>query len=144
MKSLSQKPFYSSKTVIIFLPICIWLLYEIAVVVIRQKAMGENYLDKVFHFVGAASIYFAAAGILWHLMQRKIIEIHDANVFRLLAYGILCFAVIGWEIMEYLGNIIDPGELTNPDTVTDMISGLAGGLLAMLCFRQPDIRRHSV
>ena len=144
MKSLSQKPFYSSKTVIIFLPICIWLLYEIAVVVIRQKAMGENYLDKVFHFVGAVSMYFSAAGILWHLVQRKVIEIHDANVFRLLAYGILCFAVIGWEIMEYLGNIIDPGELTNPDTVTDMISGLAGGLLAMLCFRQPDIRRHSV
>ena len=144
MKSLSRKPFYSSKTVIIFLPICIWLLYEIAVVVIRQKAMGENYLDKVFHFVGAVSMYFSAAGILWHLVQRKVIEIHDANVFRLLAYGILCFAVIGWEIMEYLGNIIDPGELTNPDTVTDMISGLAGGLLAMLCFRQPDIRRHSV
>ena len=143
MKSLSQKPFYSSKTVIIFLPICIWILYEIAVVVIRQKAMGENYLDKVFHFVGAVSMYFSAAGILWHLVQRKVIEIHDANVFRLLAYGILCFAVIGWEIMEYLGNIIDPGELTNPDTVTDMISGLAGGLLAMLCFRQPDIRRHS-
>ena len=144
MKSLSQKPFYSSKTVIIFLPICIWLLYEIAVVVIRQKGIPENPLDKVFHFVGAVSMYFSAAGILWHLMQRKVIEIHDANVFRLLAYGILCFAVIGWEIMEYLGNIIDPGELTNPDTVTDMISGLAGGLLAMLCFRQPDIRRHSV
>ena len=143
MLTLSRKPFYSSKTVIIFLPICIWLLYEIAVVVLRQKTMGENYLDKVFHFVGAVSMYFSAAGILWHLVQRKVIEIHDANVFRLLAYGILCFAVIGWEIMEYLGNIIDPGELTNPDTVTDMISGLAGGLLAMLCFRQPDIRRHS-
>ena len=144
MKSLSQKPFYSSKTVIIFLPICIWILYEIAVVVIRQKGIAENPLDKVFHFVGAVSIYFSAAGILWHLVQRKVIEIHDANVFRLLAYGILCFAVIGWEIMEYLGNIIDPGVLTNPDTVTDMISGLAGGLLAMLCFRQPEIRRHSV
>ena len=143
MKSLSQKPFYSSKTVIIFLPICIWILYEIAVVVIRQKGIAENPLDKVFHFVGAVSMYFSAAGILWHLVQRKVLEIHDANVFRLLAYGILCFAVIGWEIMEYLGNIIDPGELTNPDTVTDMISGLAGGLLAMLCFRQPDIRRHS-
>ena len=144
MKSLSQKPFYSSKTVIIFLPICIWILYEIAVVVLRQKTMHENYLDKVFHFVGAVSMYFSAAGILWHLMQRKVIEIHDANVFRLLAYGILCFAVIGWEIMEYLGNIIDPGELTNPDTVTDMISGLAGGLLAMLCFRQPEIRKHPI
>ena len=143
MLALSRKPFYSSRTVIIFLPICIWILYEIAVVVIRQKAMGENYLDKVFHFVGAVSMYFSAAGILWHLVQRKVIEIHDANVFRLLAYGILCFAVIGWEIMEYLGNIIDPGELTNPDTVTDMISGLAGGLLAMLCFRQPEIRQHS-
>ena len=144
MKSLSQKPFYSSTTVIIFLPICIWILYEIVVVVIRQKGIPENPLDKVFHFVGAVSMYFSAAGILWHLVQRKIIEIHDANVFRLLAYGILCFAVIGWEIMEYLGNIIDPGELTNPDTVTDMISGLAGGLLAMLCFRQPEIRKHSV
>ena len=144
MLTLSRKRFYSSKIVIIFLPICIWLLFEIAVVVLRQKTMHENYLDKVFHFVGAVSMYFSAAGILWHLVQRKIIEVQDANVFRLLAYGILCFAVIGWEIMEYLGNIIDPGELTNPDTVTDMISGLAGGLLAMLCFRQPDIRRHSV
>ena len=144
MNSLSRKPFYSSKTVIIFLPICIWILYEIGVVVIRQKGIAENPLDKVFHFVGAVSMYFSAAGILWHLVQRKVIEIHDANVFRLLAYGILCFVIIGWEIMEYLGNIIDPGELTNPDTVTDMISGLAGGLLAMLCFRQPEIRRHSV
>ena len=114
------------------------------VLVLRQKTMHEIYLDKVFHFVAAASIYFSAAGILWHLVQRKVIEIHDANVFRLLAYGILCFAVIGWEIMEYLGNLITSGYLTNPDTVTDMISGLAGGLLAMLCFRQPDLRRHSV
>ena len=143
MKSLSQKPFYSLKTVIIFLPICVWILYEIAVVVIRQNGIAENPLDKVFHFVGAVSMYFSAAGILWHLVQRKVIEIHDANVFRLLAYGILCFVIIGWEIMEYLGNIIDPGELTNSDTVTDMIAGLAGGLLAMLCFRQPDIRRYS-
>ena len=144
MNSLSRKPFYSSKTVIIFLPICIWLLYEIAVVVLRQKTMGDNYLDKVFHFVGAASIYFAAAGILWHLVQRKVIEIHDANVFRLLAYGILCFVIIGWEIMEYLGDLITSGYLTYPDTITDMICGLAGGLIAMVCFRQPDIRRHPV
>ena len=144
MLTLSRKPFYSSRTVIIFLPICIWLLYEIAVVVLRQKTMGENYLDKVFHFVGAASIYFSAAGILWHSVQRKIIEVQDANVFRLLAYGILCFVIIGWEIMEYLGDLLTSGYLTYPDTITDMISGLAGGLLAMLCFRQPDIRRHSV
>ena len=144
MKSLSQKPFYSSKTVIIFLPICIWILYEIAVVVIRQKGIAENPLDKVFHFVGAVSMYFSAAGILWHLVQRKIIELQDANVFRLLAYGILCFAIIGWEIMEYLGNLITSGYLTNPDTVTDMICGLVGGLFAMLCFRQPEIRRYSV
>ena len=144
MLTLSRKPLHSSKTVIIFLPICIWLLYEIAVVVLRQKTMGENYLDKVFHFVGAVSMYFSAAGILWHLVQRKIIELQDANVFRLLAYGILCFAIIGWEIMEYLGNLITSGYLTNPDTVTDMISGLVGGLFAMVCFRQPEIRRHSV
>ena len=144
MPTLSRKPFYSSKKVIIFLPICIWLLYEIAVVVLRQKTMHENYLDKVFHFVGGASIYFAAAGILWHSVQRKIIEIHDANVFRLLAYGILCFVIIGWEIMEYLGDLITSGYLTYPDTITDMICGLAGGLFAMLCFRQPEIRRYSV
>ena len=105
---------------------------------IRQKGIPENPLDKVFHFVGAVSMYFSAAGILWHLVQRKIIEIHDANVFRLLAYGILCFAVIGWEIMEYLGNLITSGYLTNPDTVTDMISGLVGGLFAMFYFRQPE------
>ena len=101
-----------------------------------MKTMDENRIDKVFHILGAVSIYFSAAGILWHLVRRKMIDLHDANVFRMLVYGFLCFVVISWEILEYIVDI-GPEYLTYSDTVTDMICGLIGGLFAMFLIRRP-------
>ena len=138
MKSRSRKPFYSSITVIVLLPILIFFLAIIFLIVFGMKTVDENRIDKVFHFLGAVSIYFSAAGVLWHLMRRKIIALQDANVFRMFVYGFLCFVVISWEILEYIVDI-GPEYLTYSDTVTDMICGLIGGLFAMFFIRRPTV-----
>ena len=72
----------------------------------------------------------------WAHTYRKIIDLQDENVFRMLTYGFLCFVVISWEILEYIVDI-GPEYLTYSDTVTDMICGLIGGLFAIFFIRRP-------
>ena len=136
MKSISKKPFYSSIKVIVLLPILIFFLHMILVILLGMKTVDENRIDKVFHILGAVGIYLSGAGALWHLVRRKIIDLQDANVFRMFVYGFLCFVVISWEILEYIVDI-GPEYLTHSDTVTDMICGLIGGLFAMFLIRKP-------
>ena len=136
MKSISKKPFYSSIKVIVLLPILIFFLHMILVILLGMKTVDENRIDKVFHILGAVGIYLSGAGALWHLVRRKIIDLQDANVFRMFVYGFLCFVVISWEILEYIVDI-GPEYLTHSDTVTDMICGLIGGLFAMVLIRRP-------
>ena len=79
--------------------------------------------------------------LLWHLVQREIITLQDENVFRILVFGLLCFVVIGWEILEYILQI-EPDYLTYTDTISDMICGLIGGLSAMLFLRKLGLDRN--
>ena len=105
-------------------------------VVLGIKTVDENRIDKVLHILGAISINFSIAGILRHLLRRKIIELQDANVFRILVFGFVCFAIISWEILGYVLEIgLEYG--TYSDTVTDMICGLIGGLFAMCTIQRP-------
>ena len=92
-------------------------------------------VDKIFHLFGGISISISAAGVLWHLIQRKIIVLQDAKVFGFLVFGFLCFVVVSWEIYEYI--IFYPMEyMTYADLIVDMICGLIGGLIALLfCIR---------
>ena len=136
MKSLPQKPFYSSIAIIILLPSLIVILHIFVVINLGMKTIDENSIDKVSHILGAVSIGISAAGVLWHLMHQRIIELQNANVFRALVFGFVCFAVIGWEILEYILQI-EPEYLTYSDTIMDMICGLIGGLLSMFFIRKP-------
>ena len=131
MKSLQRKPFYSSITIIVLLPLLILVLDIVLLISLGTKTIDENRIDKVFHVFGAVSAYFSAAGVLWHLVRRKIIESQNVNVLRALAFGFVCFVVISWEIFEY---IFDIGSefLTYSDTITDMVWGLVGGLVGGL------------
>ena len=136
MKSLPRKPFYSSTTIIILLPLLILFLNVVSISYFGMKTIDENRIDKVFHILGAISIYFSGAGILWHLLRRKILELQDAVVFRMLVFGFVCFTMICWEIFEYILNI-EPEYLTYTDTIADMICGLIGGLVGILFIRRP-------
>jgi hypothetical protein len=143
MKSLSKKPFYSSKTIIILFPLLVFLLNFALIPLFGFKALAEFRVDKIFHVVGGVAISVSIAGVLWHLVSRGIIKLHNANVFRVLVFGCLCFVVISWEIAEY--TIIFPlypeyiayVSSFYSDTITDMIWGLVGGLSAMFFIRRP-------
>jgi hypothetical protein len=145
MKPPPEKPFYSSITIIILSPLLIFLLAIAAIVFLGMITINENRIDKFVHVIGGTSICFSVAGVLWHLVHRKIVTLQDANVFRALVFGFVCFAVISWEILEYIlifpiytsifPNVTE--YVTYFDTITDMISGLIGGLLAMIFIRQP-------
>jgi len=138
MKYLSGKPFYSSLVIIIWLPLLIFFLNIFLTIILGMKTFDENRIDKVLHLLGGVSISLSAAGVLWHLIRRQIIELQDVNVFRVVVLGFACFAVISWEILEYIVPYA-PEYWTYSDTITDMICGLIGGLLALFFIRRPCV-----
>jgi hypothetical protein len=136
MKSLPRKPFYSLTTIIILLPLLVFCISVGLMYLFGVKAIQENRIDDIFHGFGGIAISLSAAGVLWHLEHRKIIELHNAIVFYALVFGFLCFTVISWEVLEYIIDI-KPEYLTYSDTIMDMICGLIGGLFAMFFIRRP-------
>ena len=143
MKCIQRKPFYSSIAIILLLPLSILFLHIFLMIIFGMKIIHDNNIDKVSHVFGAIGIGISAAGVLWHLICRKIIELQDTNLFRMLVFGFVCFAVIVWEIIEYIFLIEMFLEyLTYSDTITDMICGLIGGLFAMLFFRKPAFGKN--
>jgi len=152
-----KAPFYASITLIILLPIVIFFFNIILVlylgtrmvdeyrfdqvlqlVMLGTKIMNGYRIDKIIHVIGGVGISFSAAGIVWHLVHRNLIKLVDQNVHRAVIFGFVCFAAIGWEVLEYLFVYpIFPKDITYTDTITDMISGLVGGFFAILLLRRP-------
>jgi len=138
MKSLPVKPFYSKIATIIFLLPLIFSLNIALAIIYGPETLDENGIDKVFHILGGVSISLSAAGVLWHLIHQNKIQLQDANVFRALVFGIVCFAVISWEVFEYFALFpLFSSVVSYSDTIIDMIFGLAGGLFAMYFVRRP-------
>jgi len=136
MKPISRKPFYSSITLIIVLPSLVFLVNLLLVLSFEMRTLDEYMIDNIIHGFGGASVCVSTFGVLWHLIRRGTITLQDEKVFRFLVFGFLCFVVIGWEVLEYV--IFHPFEfLTYTDTISDMVCGLIGGLLAMSFFRRP-------
>ena len=137
MNLLSRNPLLL-RTTMIALPVLVFCVNQILVYVFGVKVISTNPIDKIFHVVGGLSISIFAAGILWHLIYRKIIGLKDPLVFHLLVFGVLCFTVISWEIWEYFFIFpILPETISYSDTVTDMICGLAGGVTSHIFIRRP-------
>lgn len=130
---MSARPLYSTITIIVLLPLAIFIADISLTYLLGMEVIVENRIDKVLHFVGGVSISLAIGGIVWRCVQREIIDIRDVNVFRLVVFGCMCFAVISWEILEYIVNF-ESEYLTYSDTITDMVCGLIGGLLANVFF----------
>ena len=130
---MSTQPLYSTRTIIVLLPLAVFIVNIFLTYFLGMEVIDENRIDKILHCVGGVSISLAIGGIVWRCTQRKIIDIRDANVFRLVVFGCMCFAVITWEILEYI-IYYEPKYLTYSDTITDMVCGLIGGLLANIFF----------
>lgn len=138
---ISRKPFYSSIATIVFFPLVVFVISEILVLLFGMETLEEKNIDNILHGFGGVSVCLSSAGVLWHLVRREIITLQDANVFRCLVFGLLCFVVIGWEVLEYI--VLYPNQfLTYIDTLSDMICGLIGGLFAMLFFRKPALGKN--
>ena len=139
---MSEKPLYSSITTIILLPLMVFFINIAFIYFLGSKSINGNMIDKVLHILGGVIISFSIAGIWWHLFHREIIVWQNIIIFRLLVFGFLSFVVIIWEILEYIIDF-EPIYLTHSDTITDMICGLIGGLLAMLFFRRSVLGKNS-
>ena len=136
LESSTQKPFFSS-IMIIMLPLLVICVNQSLLIFFGMKFVAENPTDIIFHVLGGASISMSTFGVLWHLVHRELMVLQDEKVICFLVFGFLCFAVISWEIFEYL---FFPIFQDNPysDTITDMICGLVGGLFASLTSAHND------
>jgi hypothetical protein len=98
--------------------------------IFSEKIYNIYMIDNIFHLLGGMVISTSTAGVLWHLIERKIIVLQDGKVFSFLVFGFLCFVVIIWEIFEYIS--FYPMEyMIYGDLIVDMIFGLIGGSIAL-------------
>jgi len=137
-QSVLRAPLYSSLLVIILIPFAIFLLNFVLIYFFGTKILEQYRVGVLFHLFGGLSISFSSAGVIWNLAEKEIIRLEDLNVFRGLIFGCVCFAVIGWEVLEYVVPI-DPKYLTYSysDTINDMCFGVIGGLVSLLFIRGP-------
>jgi len=131
-----KPPFYAHLAVILLPPLLVFFLSIISIIFLGIKTIDENEIDKLLHLLGGVSISFFGAGVLWNLTRRNIVELKDANVFRVIVFGFNCFAVISWEFFEYILDLF-PAYLTYSDTIIDMMFGLIGGMVAIFFLRRP-------
>ena len=127
---ISKQPYCSSIAIIILLPLTVFSMNIILIFFVGMKVVNETILDLLLHTLGGISISISIAGVLWHLAHRRIIVVHDVAIYRVLVFGLVCFVVICWELLEFI-LYTHPDILTYPDTITDMCCGLVGGLLGM-------------
>ena len=104
---ISRKPFYSS-IIIVFFPLVVLIIWGILILLFGMRTLQEKKIDNILHGFGGVSACLSLVGVLWHLVRREIIILQDENVFRCLVFGLLCFVVIGWEILEYI--VLYPNE----------------------------------
>jgi hypothetical protein len=125
-----KKPCYSSIKIIVLLPLLVFFADMIYKYFFGEETYNVYMIDNIFHLLGGMVISTSTAGVLWHLIQRKIIVLQDAKVFCFLVFGFLCFVVISWEIYEYI--VLYPMEyMTYADLIVDMICGIMGGLISL-------------
>jgi len=125
-----KNPFFSSVKVIILMPLLLFLLNGAMIYYLGFDTIVKTNLDKILHILGGVCVSFSASGVVWNLVHRNVLDIQDSMVFRLLVFGSLCFAVVSWEILEYLVGI-GSEYLTYQDTILDMICGISGGCLVL-------------
>ena len=137
-----EKPCYSSIKIIVLMPLLVFFIDMIYKYIFGEESYNVYMIDNIFHLFGGMSITISTAGVLWHLIERKIIVLQDLKVFGFLVFGFLCFVVISWEIFEYI--VYYPVEyMTYADLIVDMICGMMGGLVALIfgIRIKPDLQR---
>ena len=126
-----EKPYYSSIKIIVMMPLIVFIGAYVYEYIFGKESFNVYMVDKIFHILGGIGVSISTAGVLWNLLRREIIVLQDEIVFRFLVFGFLCFVVISWEICEYI--VLYPDKyMTYTDLIVDMISGLIGGLIALL------------
>ena len=138
---MPEKPFYSSITIILLMPLMVFFIAIALTYYFGADIINEYKIDKIIHIIGGVIISFSIAGILRHFSDRAIITLQDKNMFLVIVFGLVCFAVITWEIFEYFIDF-EPEYLTYSDTITDMIYGLIGGLFGILFIRRSVFIKH--
>ena len=130
-----EKPYFASIKIIILIPLLVYFGHIVYKHYFGEETFHLYMVDKIFHLFGGIGISISSAGVLWQLVQRKIIVLQDKIVFGLLVFGFLCFVIISWEIYEYI--VLYPDKyMTYSDLIIDMICGLIGGVIALLfCIR---------
>ena len=127
---IREKPYYSSIKIIVLMPILVFFVDLTQKYIFGDETYNVYMIDNLSHLFGGMSISISTAGVLWHLIYRKIIVLEDSKVFGFLVFGFLCFVVISWEIYEYI--VFYPDEyMTYTDLIVDMVCGLIGGLIVI-------------
>ncbi len=90
------------------------------------------WLDVPLHFIGGASIAYAALLFFRFWKQEKKIEIKSRSVLILLVVCFVSFFAVLWELWEFFaGNFLGISFFAQEsleDTLFDLFVGLLGGL----------------
>jgi hypothetical protein len=99
------------------------------------------WFDIVVHFFGGVAVFFLIFYVFYSFITKKT----QFPIF-LISIGLLS-VTIGWEVFEYIVNILT-GLVPNSylDSFSDICFGVSGGMIAMLLSRFPkrEVSRDTI
>lgn len=94
------------------------------------------WLDIPLHLLGGFSIGVSGRVLMVELEKRHILQLRRWWLRALFVLSLVALLTVLWEIYELILNLIFGvnTQLGVPDTVTDQIFGIVGGILSMVYF----------
>ena len=134
-----HKPFYSNIFIVFVPPFVIFFVNLLLIFLIGGKAIEHYSIDKLLHCLGGSTICLSGLGILWHLKDLGIVHQIDLVISYCLVFGLLCFSIICWELIEYFVGYSSE-LLTYADTISDITIGLVSGITTLVVLGTIEIR----
>ena len=79
-----KNPCYFSIKIIVLMPLLVILVDMVYKYIFGEETYNVYKIDSISHLFGGMGISISTAGVLWLLIQRKIIVFQDVKVFGFL------------------------------------------------------------
>lgn len=118
---------------ILLLPLIVFSVHAVAIGFFDVYRYWHSF-DIPMHFLGGASIAYAAHLTLIELQRKKWLVIRSATIRVLLLASIAVTTAVLWEFHEFLIDYFTGSriQVNNLDTMKDLFMGTMGGLLSAL------------
>ena len=93
-----------------------------------------QWLDKPIHFLGGIAIAISTYYLIAYFTENKKLQISWMPLQILAITAAVALSAVSWEFLEYYLDMTTASMMqpSVQDTITDMLMGLAGGMLTAI------------